>query len=61
MLTHKVHYLYLEQQLKQRWVPHRELGGNFIRELKTLKVGIVGYGNIGTFPLAPSQLIHMSS
>ncbi|GAA5920965.1 hypothetical protein JCM3775_004028 [Rhodotorula graminis] len=47
MLTHKVHYLYLEQQVKQRWVPHRELGGTFIRELKTLTVGIVGYGNIG--------------
>ncbi|BGP43044.1 hypothetical protein JCM10450v2_007164 [Rhodotorula kratochvilovae] len=47
MLTHKLHFLHLAQRNEQRWVPLKELGGNFIRELNTLKVGVIGYGNIG--------------
>ncbi|GAA6049175.1 hypothetical protein JCM3770_003293 [Rhodotorula araucariae] len=47
MLTHKLHFLHLAQRNEHRWVPLKELGGNFIRELNTLKVGVIGYGNIG--------------
>ncbi|GJN93187.1 hypothetical protein Rhopal_006234-T1 [Rhodotorula paludigena] len=47
MLTHKLAFLHLAAQNEQRWVPHAELGGNFIRELNTLVVGVIGYGNIG--------------
>ncbi|BGP51238.1 hypothetical protein JCM10450v2_007167 [Rhodotorula kratochvilovae] len=47
MLTHKLHYLAVTLWNDKRWVPHAELGLNFIRELNTLKVGIIGYGHIG--------------
>ncbi|BGP02979.1 D-isomer specific 2-hydroxyacid dehydrogenase [Rhodotorula toruloides] len=47
MLTHKLAYLNVALHNEQRWVPHKELGGQFIRDLNTLKVGIMGYGHIG--------------
>lgn len=47
MLTHKLHFLNVTLRNEKRWVPHAELGGNFIRELNTLKVGVIGYGHIG--------------
>ncbi|GAA5995386.1 uncharacterized protein JCM10292_005138 [Rhodotorula paludigena] len=46
-LTHKLHFLNVTLRNEKRWVPHAELGGNFIRELNTLKVGVIGYGHIG--------------
>ncbi|GAA5925397.1 uncharacterized protein JCM15063_005014 [Sporobolomyces koalae] len=47
MLYHKLHSLTVTLRTEQRWVPSNELGGNFIRELSTLTVGIIGYGHIG--------------
>lgn len=47
MLTHKLGYLNIALHNEQRWVPHKELGSQFIRDLNTLKVGIMGYGHIG--------------
>ncbi|BGP19619.1 hypothetical protein JCM10213_008321 [Rhodosporidiobolus nylandii] len=47
MLYHKLHTMNYVLRSEQRWMSHEELGGNFIRELNTLKVGILGYGHIG--------------
>ncbi|GAA5909962.1 hypothetical protein JCM6882_008413 [Rhodosporidiobolus microsporus] len=47
MLYHKLHTIAVMLHNEQRWVSHIELGGNYIRELNTLKVGIIGYGHIG--------------
>ncbi|GAA5877704.1 hypothetical protein JCM8547_003802 [Rhodosporidiobolus lusitaniae] len=47
MLYHKLHTINLRMHNERNWIPHSELGGNYIRELNTLKVGIVGYGHIG--------------
>ncbi|GAA5877694.1 hypothetical protein JCM8547_003800 [Rhodosporidiobolus lusitaniae] len=47
MLYHKLHTIAIRNHVDQRWIAAHELGGNFIRELNTLKVGIVGYGHIG--------------
>lgn len=47
MLTHKLNYLNYTMHAEQRWVPHKELGGQFIRDLPTMSVGIIGYGHIG--------------
>ncbi|GAA5893524.1 uncharacterized protein JCM6883_003546 [Sporobolomyces salmoneus] len=47
MLYHKLHTLAVMMHNEQRWVKTDELGGNFIRELSTLTVGIIGYGHIG--------------
>ncbi|GAA6036358.1 hypothetical protein JCM8097_001683 [Rhodosporidiobolus ruineniae] len=47
MLYHKLHTIAVRHYTEQRWLTHAELGGNYIRELNTLKVGIVGYGHIG--------------
>jgi lactate dehydrogenase-like 2-hydroxyacid dehydrogenase len=49
MLTHKLNYLNYTMHAEQRWVPHKELGGQFIRDLPTMSVGIIGYGHIGAF------------
>ncbi|GAA5899574.1 hypothetical protein JCM8208_000595 [Rhodotorula glutinis] len=46
MLTHKLHYLAVAMHNDKRWVPHAELGNNFIRELSELTVGLAGYGHI---------------
>ncbi|GAA5992144.1 hypothetical protein JCM10908_001786 [Rhodotorula pacifica] len=46
-LTHKLNYLIYTMHAEQRWVPHKEIGGQFIRDLPTLSVGIIGYGHIG--------------
>lgn len=50
MLTHKLNYLCYTMHVEQRWVPHKELGGQFIRDLPDLSVGIIGYGHIGVYP-----------
>lgn len=62
MLTHKLHYLAVTMHNDKRWVPHAELGNNFIRELSELTVGLAGYGHIGasssassSSPLAPIE------
>ncbi|GAA5992146.1 hypothetical protein JCM10908_001787 [Rhodotorula pacifica] len=47
MLTHKLNYLNYTLHAEQRWVPRKEIGGLFIRDLPTLSVGIIGYGHIG--------------
>ncbi|GAA6010499.1 hypothetical protein JCM10207_001334 [Rhodosporidiobolus poonsookiae] len=47
MLYHKLHTIAVMLHNEQRWVSHKELGGNYIRELNTLSVGIIGYGHIG--------------
>ncbi|GAA6026001.1 hypothetical protein JCM11491_001997 [Sporobolomyces phaffii] len=47
MLYHKLHTLTVLLHNEQRWAKSDEYGGNFIRELSTLKVGIIGYGHIG--------------
>ncbi|GAA5950682.1 hypothetical protein JCM3765_000577 [Sporobolomyces pararoseus] len=47
MLYHKLNILAVKGHNEERWVRTEELGGNFIRELSTLKVGIIGYGHIG--------------
>ncbi|GAA5826694.1 hypothetical protein JCM11251_002858 [Rhodosporidiobolus azoricus] len=47
MLYHKLHTIAVTLHNEQRWMSHAELGGIYIRELNTLKVGIVGYGHIG--------------
>ncbi|GAA6010503.1 hypothetical protein JCM10207_001336 [Rhodosporidiobolus poonsookiae] len=47
MLYHKLHILTLHQHREQSWLPTSALGSNFIRELNTLTVGIIGYGHIG--------------
>ncbi|GAA5826699.1 hypothetical protein JCM11251_002860 [Rhodosporidiobolus azoricus] len=47
MLYHKLHTIAIRHHNEQSWLAASELGGNFIRELNTLKVGIVGYGHIG--------------
>ncbi|GAA5880407.1 hypothetical protein JCM16303_003932 [Sporobolomyces ruberrimus] len=47
MLYHKLHTLTVLLHNEQRWVQAPEYGGNFIRELPTLTVGILGYGAIG--------------
>lgn len=47
-LLHKLHLLTLIQHNEQRWAPAQtEFGGRFIREICTLKFGIIGYGHIG--------------
>ncbi|GAA5973052.1 hypothetical protein JCM11641_000387 [Rhodosporidiobolus odoratus] len=47
MLYHKLHTIAIMMHNEQRWAFQEELGGNYIRELNTLKVGILGYGHIG--------------
>jgi lactate dehydrogenase-like 2-hydroxyacid dehydrogenase len=48
MLYHKLHTLNYLLRSEQRWVKAQtEFGGNYIRELNTLKVGILAYGHIG--------------
>lgn len=46
-LYHKLHTLTVLGRTERRWVKTSELGGNFVRELSTLTVGIIGYGHIG--------------
>ncbi|GAA5866823.1 hypothetical protein JCM1840_004278 [Sporobolomyces johnsonii] len=57
-LFHKLHWITHTLQSEQRWVPHaelgrnfgaetKELGNNFIRDLSTITVGVMGYGHIG--------------
>ncbi|GAA5909971.1 hypothetical protein JCM6882_008415 [Rhodosporidiobolus microsporus] len=47
MLYHRLHTIAIRHHTEQSWISAASLGGNFIRELNTLKVGIVGYGHIG--------------
>lgn len=47
MLYHKLHTLAVMLHNEKRWVKTEEIGGNFIRELTTLKIGIISYGHIG--------------
>ncbi|CEQ40938.1 SPOSA6832_02621, partial [Sporobolomyces salmonicolor] len=46
VLYHKLNTINLMLNNERRWVPNKELGGHYIRELSTLKVGLVGYGHI---------------
>ncbi|GAA6036362.1 hypothetical protein JCM8097_001685 [Rhodosporidiobolus ruineniae] len=47
MLYHKLHTIAVRHYAEQMWLSQAELGGNYIRELNTLTVGIVEYGHIG--------------
>lgn len=49
MLLHKIHFLYWAQRAEQRWVSPREIGGFNIQDVGSLKVGVIGYGHIGSF------------
>ncbi|GAA5866819.1 hypothetical protein JCM1840_004277 [Sporobolomyces johnsonii] len=46
MLYHKLNTINIMLNNERRWIPNKELGGHYIRELSTLKVGLVGYGHI---------------
>lgn len=59
MLTHKLAQLHVTLHNERRWVPHSELGGNFIRELSELTVGLMGYGHIGASRLDASPFIRL--
>ncbi|GAA6060938.1 hypothetical protein JCM10212_003846 [Sporobolomyces blumeae] len=65
MLYHKLHTIAITLHNEKRWMGPGDLGGMFIRELSTLKVGIIGYGHIGRetarlFHCAGSEIVALN-
>jgi phosphoglycerate dehydrogenase-like enzyme len=56
MLYHRLHTIAIRTHVEQEWIQPSSIGGNFIRELNTLTIGIVGYGHIGAKPLSVASL-----